>query len=351
MGTLEFFVRFISGLFLLMMNGVFVTTEFAMTRLRQFDEEEFKESSSLRLAWRMTEQLEIYLTACQVGITVTSILLGVVFEPAVTQIIHPLTNYVGLSESKTAMLSIILSVLVIQLMHTVWGEQSPTYLGVERPKMVVGYFAPVLYGWTYLSYPLIFVGDSLAKMTLGIFGIALTRSWTSEDSEVTSKVELKRQMGELLSQGELSHERQEEIINALEIDYITTETIMNPRDSIEYLSTDDTLDRNLSKIADRGLSRFPLVRNESIDHCVGVIYVPALFSRIDEIKNDSLELDDVAVEIMTVEPNLSVSRLVDRFQEEKQEIALVEDGNDTIGLVTATDAFEAIIGELKDPLD
>lgn len=351
MGLVELLVRIISGITLLLANGMFVTAEFAMTRLRQFDRDELGDDGSLDLAWEMTEELEIYLTACQVGITVTSILLGVIFEPAVTEIIHPLTALLGLGEVNTRFISVGIAVVLIQLMHTVWGEQTPTYLGVEKPREVAAVFAPVLYGWTWISYPWIYIGDHMAKWTLELFGIPLTRSWTQDEESVEDTSDLRRQMGELLSRGELSDERREEVLKALEIEEIATGEIMVPRDEIEAVDLSRSRSDNIDTIAETGFSRFPLI-DGSLDDYRGTIYVPGILRRFREDPDDEINWTDVAVETMTVHQNVPVSELVDRFQEEKQELALVlEDGGTVVGLVTSTDAFEAIIGELRDPYD
>lgn len=352
MSQLEMIVRLLSGIVLLLLNGIFVMTEFALTRLRQFDRGAFQQSRMLKLAWSMTEQLEIYLTACQVGITISSILLGIVFEPGITALIHPLTGLIGLNEGNTALVSITLAVVAIQLMHTVWGEQSPTYLGVEEPKRVAVIGAPVIYGWAWISYPLIYVGDYLAKLTLRTFGVTMERSWTREDEDaIGDKTELRRRMIDLLSRGDLSEERREEIVNTLELDLRETRSVMVDREAIRFLSTRRTVEDNLKLIGEERLSRFPLTTGSSIDEYVGTVYVPALLSTIDAIRAGETDWKDVAVETMTVDPTLPVSRLVDRFQEENQELALVVENGRVVGLVTATDAFEAIIGELRDPFD
>ncbi|MFB6346615.1 MAG: CNNM domain-containing protein [bacterium] len=334
---------------LLLTNGMFVTTEFAMTRLRQFDREELDGGGSLDLAWKMTEELEIYLTACQVGITITSILLGVVFEPGVTELIFPLTEVFGFSEPNTRFVSAALAVVLIQLMHTVWGEQSPTYLGVEKPLEVASVFAPVLYVWTWVSYPLIYVGDHLAKGTLGLFGISLTRSWT-EDEDIEDMGDLRRQLGELLSKGELPEDRREEVINALEIEETIVEEIMIDRSQIKAINTERSVEENLELMSEERLSRFPLI-DGSLDQYRGTIYVPGLIPRLTKLQEGEIQWEDVAVEMMTVSHDLPVSDLIDRFQEEQQELSLVLKANRVVGLVTSTDAFEEILGELRDPYD
>ena len=349
MGPTELILRLLSGVFLLLANGMFVTTEFALTRLRQFDEEDMGDSSSLKLAWEMTEELEIYLTACQLGITITSILLGVTFEPGVTHLILPVTTLVGLASTETSFVAVGISVVIIQFMHTVWGEQSPTYLGVEKPLMVASVFAPILYGWSWICYPVIYFGDHMAKWTLNLFGITLERSWTADDT-IESQAELRREMGQLLSKGELPEERRDEVINALEIDQITTESIMVPRQRIQYFSSKQSINENIARLNEHQYSRFPLVE-DSLDDFIGTIYVPSIIPVIDQLRDGKLEWDDIAVEPMTVTRDLPVSKLVDRFQAEQQELALVVGDDEVVGLVTSTDAFEEVLGELQDPFD
>lgn len=350
MGTVELAVRVVSGFVLLAINGLFVMTEFALTRLRQFDESEFQDSSSLRLAWEMTEELEIYLTACQVGITITSILLGVVFEPGITALILPVTVLLGLGSVQTAWISVVLAVVLIQLMHTVWGEQSPTYLGVEEPKWVVSFGAPIVYAWAWASYPLIYVGDYLAKWTLRVFGVELTRSWTQEDGDIDDETELRQRMMDLLVRGDLSEERREEVVNTLDMDVQSTRSIMVDRENIRYLSTRNSAEENLAIIEQAHFSRLPLVE-DSPDEYVGTVYVPSVVGQIEGLRSGEVDWRNVAVDTMTVPADLPISDLVDRFQAENQELALVLQDGTVVGLVTATDAFEAIMGELRDPFD
>lgn len=356
MSALEITLRLTVGLLLLLGNAFFVVTEFALTRLRQLDPEEIEADSGLRVAWQMTERLEIYLTGCQVGITTTSVLLGVVAEPAVTAMIRPAATATGLPERLLPGISIVLAVLLINLAHTIWGEQVPTYLGVERPGQVARWAARPHRLWTRTVYPLIWVGDSISKLTLRLFGIHMSRSWTRDDEGAEAQdgrvghPELRRQMGEILSRGELTSERRREVLNALAIDRIPVERIMVPRGEIVALSAEEPFARNFEILTTRRHSRFPLV-GESLDDVLGTVYTPALFGKLDALGSGELRIEEVAVPAMTVGPEMTVSRLIDRFQDARQELALVEREGRVLGLVTVTDAFEAIAGELEDPFD
>ncbi len=350
-------LRLVGGVFLLLMNAYFVVIEFAMTRVRQFEESEFGESSGLQRAWKMTDRLEIYLSGCQVGITIASVGLGVVAEPAVAKLFNPILHTVGVGQGSTHTFSAILALALINLMHVIVGEQAPTYLGIERTKFVARYGSGLLYWWTRVLYPVIVVADKVAKALLGLFGVEITRSWTEAEegedgeSDIVSRADLHREMGDVLSQVDtLSQEREEEILAAVQIEMIPVRDIMIPREDIVALSTEDTIEESLERIEDSPLVRYPVI-GTSLDEYRGIVYTPAVVREYDALKSDDRSLTDIAHEPMSIAGDTSVSDAIDLFQAQNQELALVLDGSEVIGLVTATDAFEAVLGELEDPID
>ncbi len=361
MSVLEITIRIVAGVLLTLGNAFFVVTEFALTRLRQLDESEFREHPRLRRAWEMTERLEFYLTGCQLGITSTSILLGVVAEPAVTTMIRPFVAMLGIPSSAVSVTSIVLAIVAINLVHKVWGEQAPTYLGIERPKHVAYYTAIPHYWWCMLMYPMIYLGDGIAKATLRLFGVEMKRSWTTaskgradEDLETDksgSYSHLLRDMGQVLTQAGLPKDRQREVLKAVEIDQIPVRDVMVPRRDIVAPSVCKSTAENLRLMAhERRFTRFPLV-GESPEEFIGVIYVPDLFRNIDKLRQGTLRLTDLATLPLKVPADMSVSQLIDTFQQQNQELALVEQQGKVVGLITVTEAFEAIAGQIDDPFD
>lgn len=356
MSGLELFARLTAGAFLMLANAFFVATEFALTRIPQFEKSEFQDHPGLRRAWEMTERLEIYLTGCQLGITTTSILLGIVAEPAVTALLEPVIGFLSLGSRTTSVVSIVVAVVLINLIHKIWGEQAPTYLGVEKPKAIARIAAPIHYWWTMATYPFILFGDGIAKKTLKLFGVTITRSWTDAESEneefanVGSRTELKRRMANLLRTQGLPVERRQEVMNALTIGERPVREIMIPREEVVALSTQNSLEENLQLATDRPHSRFPLV-NRTLDDVVGTIYAPTLLRDWDTIRDGTTSLEDVAAPPVVVPATATISQLIDYFQEREQELALVEENDAIVGLITITDAFEAIAGDVKDPLD
>ena len=357
--------RLVAGVVLLFGNAYFVTIEFAMTRVRQFDESAFTGSPGLERAWEMTERLEVYLSGCQLGITICSVGLGVAAEPAVAALADPALRSLGVAGllgggggGGHTVLAVVVALAVINLLHLTIGEQAPTYLGIERTRTIARYGAPILYWWTTLLGPVIRLADWLAKALLSVLGVEITRSWAEEETEVEdgegprvqSRGELLSHMGSVLSSMDLPDERQREVMNTIAIDRIEVEDILVDRDDVVAVSTADSVEENLDVMRETPHTRFPLF-GESVDEPVGVVYVPELLRRFEEVESGEADLADVAAPPMTVGPDLPVSELIDAFQAERQELAVVVEDGRTLGLVTATDAFEEIAGELEDPLD
>lgn len=351
--SLELILRLAGGVLLVAFNAFFVAAEFALTRLRQFSEEEIGDRPGLREAWEMTERLEIHLTGCQLGITSSSILLGIVAEPAVTRLVESAFGLAPVSGTARHVTSVVVAVLFINLVHKIWGEQAPTYLGVESPLAVLERLATPLRWWTRITSPLIKLGDGLAKKTLGLFGIQITRSWTeaeTESEESSGTGDVRRQLREALSQGRMSEERRQEVLNTLDIGSTPVREIMIPRREAAELTLDRSVEQNLEEIGRSGYVRYPLCRSEG-GEVVGVIYVPSLFEHLDALLSGDTELSDLAPQPLFLDRDLPVSAVIDRLQAEEQELALVRDGERVIGLVTITDAFELIAGDVEDPLD
>ena len=349
MTPLELGLRLVAGLALILTNGFFVAIEFALTRARQFTEEEFiDDTPALERAWEMTQNLEIYLTTCQVGITASSIAVGIVAEPALAALFEPYFANTPLASIGAGAL---IAFGIINLLHLTHGEQTPTYLGVERSRMVCRYGAAPLYWFNWLISPLITLGDWVAKGTLKLFGIEMTGAWLETEEEVLeSRAQLRNRLHSLLEEGEIPEERREEVLSALEVGELSISEIMVPTDEIVALSTAVSPEENFERIRNTPHTRFPLVGEELTDFH-GIVYAPSIIDRFEELKRGEMSFTEIAAPPMTVATETSVSDAFDQFQAEDQELALViEDGN-VVGLLTATDALEAVMGDLEDPLD
>lgn len=349
MTAVELTVRMIAGVLLILVNAFLVAVEFGLTRARQYDKSEFVDSGSkgLEKAWEMTHELEVYLTSCQVGISATSIALGVIAEPALLVFFEPFFKGTVLASLGAASLA---SFGLINLVHLTHGEQTPTYLGVEKSKMVCKYGAIPLYWFTFFMRPLIAVGDTVAKSTLRLFGIEMTTAWveTSEDT-IQSRSELHHRLNTLFSDQDISKERKNEILATVDADKITVQDRMVQLPDVAALSSSNSHEENKAVIESEPHSRYPFI-GDSFDEPKGIIYMTELAQKM--FTEDEFNLEEIAAEPMKVSADTSIDETIDMFQEENQELAfVVDEENSVIGIITITDVLESIVGELTDPID
>ncbi|WP_227777932.1 CNNM domain-containing protein [Haladaptatus pallidirubidus] len=350
MNSLEVGIRLVAGVFLILTNGFFVAIEFALTRARQFSEDEFvgENDGALERAWEMTQNLELYLTTCQVGITASSIAVGIVAEPALAAIFEPLfagSRLAGIGAGA------LIAFLIINLVHLTHGEQTPTYLGVERSRMVCRYGAGPLYWFHYAITPLIKLGDWVAKWTLRLFGIEMTGAWLeTEEDVIESRAELRNRLGSVLEQGDLSDERHEEVMNALQIGERPVREVLIPKDDIVPLSTAVDSKENFRRMEKSPHTRYPLVGADLTDFR-GIVYFPQLARHREEFGDGNINFEELAAPPMTLSPDVDVSDAIDQFQAENQELALAIEDGDVVGMVTITDLLESVTGDIEDPID
>ncbi|MFB6269074.1 MAG: hemolysin family protein [Halobacterium sp.] len=350
MNTVAVVVRLVAGVALILANGFFVAIEFALTRARQFTEDEFVGGDpSLERAWAMTNDLELYLTTCQVGITASSIAVGIVAEPALAAIFEPVFHDTFLASVGGGA---VLAFLLINLVHLTHGEQTPTYLGVERSRTVSKYGATPLFWFHKAISPVIRLGDGIAKATLRLFGVEMTGAWLETGADVIeSRADLRNRLDAALGESDVPEERREEVLGALDIDRMPVESVMVPASEVIAVSTTVDLRENLDRMAEAPHVRYPLI-GETLDDFRGIVYLPEVFRDLDDLRDGTDTLEDVAHPPMTLSASTSVSDAIDRFQAERQELAFVtgKDGG-VVGLVTVTDALEAIAGQVEDPFD
>jgi CBS domain containing-hemolysin-like protein len=348
--TFELGVRLVAGVALILTNGFFVAIEFALTRARQFSREEFIGGghASLERAWEMTQSLELYLTTCQVGITASSIAVGIVAEPALAALFEPLFR-------NTAFAAIgaggVIAFVIINLVHLTHGEQTPTYLGVERSRLVCRYGASPLYWFHYAITPLIKLGDWVAKLTLKLFGVEMTGAWLeTEEDVIESRADLRNKLGTVLTRGDVSEERREEVMNALQIGERPVREVMVDVADVVALSVDVDAEENLRRMNENPHTRYPLI-GDGITDFRGIVYSPLLARHSEGLADGDVDFAELAAPPMTLSPDVDVSDAIDQFQTENQELALVIEDGDVVGMVTITDLLESVTGDIEDPID
>lgn len=167
---------------------------------------------------------------------------------------------------------------------------------------------------------------------------------------IETRADLRNRLGSVLEEGNVADERREEIMNALTIGERSVREVMLLPEEIVALSTEDAPDANFRKLEEHPHTRYPLI-GEDLTEFHGIVYSPALFNHREKLSTGDIEFADLAAPTMTLSPDTDVSDAIDQFQAERQELALVIEDSDVVGLVTVTDLLETIIGDIEDPLD
>ena len=179
----------------------------------------------------------------------------------------------------------------------------------------------------------------------------MTGAWLeAEEDTIETRAQLRNRLSSILERGELSGERHEEVLGALEAGTTEVRNVMVDESDISFLSTEASVEENLRRVSETSHTRYPLVGSD-LEEVVGIVYVPSIVDRIEELKSGEVTFEEIAVPPMTISADTTVSDAIDQLQAEHQELALILSEENVVGLLTVTDALETVMGELEDPFD
>ncbi|MEO8502300.1 MAG: hemolysin family protein [Acidobacteriota bacterium] len=332
------------GLLLVLLNGFFVAAEFALVKVRptQLDAEVL-EGRSGRLARHMLGHLDAYLSASQLGITLSSLALGWVGEPAFSWIVQPVVSKLpGASPELVHSASLILAFTVITGLHIVIGEQAPKAFAIRRPLPTALWIAWPLHGFYKLTYPLIWLLNRASIGLLSMLGLRAANEGEGEHSEDELRLLLATSRG-----GNIPELKRDLLDNVFELSHRVARQIMVPRADVVYLSNTKSADENLRLARMTGHTRFPLCDGD-LDKVVGLIHIKDLFRTTTPL----VSLKDVAREISFVPESLTLDRLLKRMRSERMHLAAVLDEYGGVsGIVTLENVIEEIVGPIQDEFD
>jgi CBS domain containing-hemolysin-like protein len=337
------------ALLLILANGFFVATEFALVKARvsRLRTQAERGRPGARLAVEMTEQLDAYLSACQVGITLASLALGWIGEPALARVIHPTLDAIGPWAGRFAHpVAIALAFLVLTVLHIVIGEQAPKLLALWRPDAIVIAAALPMRGFYRVFYPFVQLLKRATALLLAPFGIA------DEPREgAKSEEEARTVLAETLAYGGSSETRRRLVERAFEFGHKRARQFMVPRADIVFLDVDQPLAGNLETARRVGFTRYPLVHG-SIDEVIGIVHIRDLTAGAGRLR-ESEELRQFARDPLFVPEASPADLLLRQFQARRLHQAIVVDEyGGTAGLVTLEDLLEELIGsEIQDEFD
>ncbi|TPF14290.1 hypothetical protein CBE79_27000 [Priestia megaterium] len=333
------------------LTGFFVATEFAIVKVRssKIDQLVAEGKKGAVSAKKVITHLDEYLSACQLGITVTAMGLGVLGEPTVERLLSPVFMRFDLNESITHLLSFGIAFIVMTYLHVVVGELAPKTFSIQKAEAVTLLFsAPII--WFYkIMYPFIWILNGSARILVGMFGLKPA----SEHELAHSEEELRLLLAESYKSGAINQSELKYVSNIFEFDERLAKEIMIPRTEMITISEHDTIGAFLEMAALEQYTRYPVTTDGDKDLIVGMVNIKEILSDVafDDTLRDQLISHYVKPVIQVIESN-PINKLLRKMQKERIHIAiLLDEYGGTAGLVTVEDILEEIVGEIHDEFD
>jgi CBS domain containing-hemolysin-like protein len=336
------------ALFLVLLNGFFVAVEFALVKIRPTRVETLIEEGkpAASLVKDAIQNLDGYLAACQLGITLSSLSLGWVGEPAVAALIEPVLG-AFLPEGAIHTVAVVLGFGTITFLHVVFGELAPKTLSIQDAERISLIVAPPMKFFYYLFLPGIYVFNGTANFFTGLLGF----SPASETDEAHTEDDIRMLIAQSSEQGLVGEGQEEMIEGVFELQDTVVREIMVPRPDVEILDADMTTETLLAVTAEGSHSSYPVLDSEADDQVVGAIHVEDLF-RTTQCGDDSWTARDLAREVVIVPETRRIASLLTEFQDREIQMAMVIDEWGAFeGIVTMEDILEEIVGEIRDEFD
>ena len=334
------------GLFLvvilIILTAFFVASEFAIirirrTRIEQLIEEGNKRAKSVK---KLLENLDGYLSACQLGITITSLGLGRVGEPAVANLLNPLFKQLGMGTSLIHTTSFIIAFSVITFLHVVLGELAPKTFAIQKAEKISLMIATPLMWFHKIMYPLIWTLNGSANGLIRVFGLKPV----SEEEEHTAE-EVKMIVS---NSSNLEPDEQQMLAKIFDFHERFLREIMIHRKDMECVYLTDDINETLNFIEHSTHSRFP-VCGEDKDDILGYVTLKEIYRAKEK---GHLELDKLIRQLPKLYETTSIKKTLRYMQENKHQMAIVTDEYGGVsGLVTLEDILEVIVGEIQDEFD
>lgn len=335
------------ALLCVLLNAFFVATEFALVKVRssRLDELHRAGSATAGRARRMLDKLDEHLSGTQLGITLASLALGWIGEPAFAHLIEPLARRAGLDAAATEASALAVSFATITFLHIVFGELAPKSLAIQRTEGTVLAVAWPMEAFSRLLYPAVWALNGAARLVLRPFGLG-----TAGHEQIHSEEELRLIVAAMRAHGAVSPERLDLLDRTLRLTRKLVRDLMVPRAAVATLRLDQTAEERLAAARAAGHNRLPVVDGD-IDHVVGLLDLRELFVRGTPWPADEAALRRELRAPLFVPETMKVDRLLLEMRAAGQRVALVVDEyGGTAGLVTSDDLALAIIGDMEGPV-
>lgn len=334
-------------IFFVLMNAFFVVAEFALVKVRKTRIEILAAGGSMgaKYAHQVVSDLNAYLSACQLGITLASLALGWIGEPAVSKVITPLLHPFGLPEGVIHTIAVVVGFFVITTLHIVVGELIPKSLAIINAERFATATAMPLVFFYRATYPVMWLFNRTTNLLLKLMGYSMVEDHEAAhtDEEIKILVEESYKHG-LIEKSEYTY-----VDNIFEFTDKNVKDIMIPRTDMVCVFKDDSLETILETAMRERYTRYPVCEGDK-DNVVGFIHIRDLYEQ--KIRSDIQTIDGIMRSLISIPESMPINDLLKRFQKGNENIAVVIDEyGGTAGIVTVEDILEEIVGSLKDEYD
>lgn len=334
-------------LFLVFLNGFFVAAEFAMVKIRssrlaQLVEEGNKKA---KIAQTITNNLDAYLSATQLGITLASLGLGWIGEPAIAHLLEKPLGNVGVPDIAIHTISFVIAFAVITVLHIVLGELAPKSLAIQRAEGTVLNVARPMILFHKVMYPFIWILNGTANTVLKWIGIEPAK----EGELAHTEEEIRILMNQSHRSGLIDNTEMALFDNIFEFSDRIAREIMVPRVDMITIDIDDSREEIIEKIESQRHTRYPVSQGDK-DHIIGYVHVKDLYLQMN--RDTQFTIQSILRRVIMVSEAAEISAVLKQMQKNRTQIALVADEyGGTAGLITTEDIIEELVGEIRDEFD
>ncbi len=327
------------------LNGFFVMAEFAMVKLRYTRVQMLKNTAGWRgtILAKIHTNLDAYLSACQLGITLASLGLGWIGEPAFAHLLTPILKLAGITSLQIiTIVSISVAFFIISFLHIVVGELMPKSMAIRQSEKMSLWTAIPLYSFYWLMYPVIYLLNTCANLLLKLFKLdAVNHGEYAYSSE-----EIKLILKSSHLHGELEQDEAYMIENTLDFADLQVSDIMRPLDELISLDNSLPITENLSRMMAHRYSRYP-VYQDNIQSVIGIVHAKDYLAPPNHPEAFPALTDKMGPQVK-IAPSSSVLALLQKFKEGGTHMALVYQRGQLIGFLTLDNLLQGIVGHIKD---
>lgn len=334
------------------LNGLFVAAEFAFVRIRatQIDRLVREGRATAGLVKDARRKLDAYLAVCQLGITISSLGIGALAEPAFEVLISPFLEPLGLSESLQHTIAFGIAFFIASFLHVIFGELAPKTVAIQSPEGTSLFVAPFMKFFYYLLLPFTIVFNGTANA----FTRALGYPPASESDETHSEQEIRQLVAQSTQHGILEEDEEEMVDAVFELNDTMAREIMVPRPDVVSVPASAGLKELVSLAASGVYTRYPVYEAEEPDRIVGAVHVKDVLRAVERCGGIEGEITarDIMRNVLIVPENRPLDEILADFQRQEIQMAIVIDEWGSFeGLFTIEDILEEIVGEIRDEFD